>query len=323
MKLEVRHLKKSFGEKKAVNDISFTVESGRTMGFLGRNGAGKTTTMRCIMEVFHQDEGEILLDGEPFRRSEVKVGYLPEERGMYSEVSLVDQLCYFAELKGMNRIAALKAANKWIDALELGDYAKKKLKTLSKGNKQKIQISQALIDDPDILILDEPFSGLDPVNAMMIKDLIAEYMQSKDVLLIFSSHQMTLVEQFCVDVVMIQQGQLIVTGSLEELKNAMNIGDYEISVYNRTPEALYQILQEQAPDLGARVEENPVKKEQILRLQLPTEEKKQAFYQFALGHQLDLKSFEPVDNDLETIFINLAKNDELASEVQAKLLAKE
>lgn len=221
MILEVKGINKSFSGKQILHDVNFRVESGKAMGFLGRNGAGKTTTIRALMNVFEPDSGEFLLDGKLFKPNEYKIGYLPEERGMYSKVSIIDQLTYFGELKQMSRGAAKKSAYKWLEYLGLEEYAKKNLDTLSKGNQQKIQITQAVLNDPDILILDEPFSGLDPVNAGVLKDMIREFI-SKNRLVIFSSHQMGYVEEFCDDITFIQNGNIILTGDLKETKR--NLG---------------------------------------------------------------------------------------------------
>ena len=217
MILEVKGIKKTFDKTEILHGISFTVQSGKAMGFLGRNGAGKTTTFRCLMNVFKQTEGEFLLDGKPFDVNQNHIGYLPEERGMYAKVSLKDQLAYFAKLKGADNKKAAEEAEYWIDYFGLKEYTNKKLETLSKGNQQKIQIAQAFINDPAIIILDEPFSGLDPVNAQIFKDAIKEAV-AKGKLVIFSSHQMAYVEEMCDEITLIDHGNIIITGDLEEIK---------------------------------------------------------------------------------------------------------
>lgn len=225
MILEIRNINKSFSGKHILKDVSFSVESGKAMGFLGRNGAGKTTTIRILMEVFRQDSGEIYLDGKPFNRKSVRIGYLPEERGMYQKISIIDQLIYFAVLKGMNKKEAVKAANYYLKKLELETYANKKLETLSKGNQQKVQIIQAVIDDPDIVIFDEPFSGLDPVNSMILKDLIREFI-AKGRIVVFSSHQMSYVEEFCDDVAFIKKGEIVLSGNLNKIKQELGRNNF-------------------------------------------------------------------------------------------------
>ncbi|WP_282926070.1 ABC transporter ATP-binding protein [Helcococcus kunzii] len=225
MKLELKNINKSFGKTQILHDVSFEVVSGKAMGFLGRNGAGKTTTIRTLMDVFRPDSGEFLLDGKPFNRNDYKIGYLPEERGMYQNIKLLDQLIYFGELKGMTAKDAKESAVKWLERLELSEYANKKLETLSKGNQQKIQILQAVINDPDIVVFDEPFSGLDPVNSMVLKDIINEFI-SKNRVVIFSSHQMSYVEEFCDDITFIKKGKIVLTGSLDEEKARLGKDKY-------------------------------------------------------------------------------------------------
>ena len=183
MILEVKGIKKSFDKKEILHGISFTVQSGKAMGFLGRNGAGKTTTFRCLMNVFKQTEGEFLLDGKPFDVNQNHIGYLPEERGMYAKVSLKDQLAYFAKLKGADTKKAAEEAEYWIDYFGLKDYTNKKLETLSKGNQQKIQIAQAFINDPAIIILDEPTSHLDIETEFEIKEKLLELFKGRTVII--------------------------------------------------------------------------------------------------------------------------------------------
>lgn len=219
MRLDIRQVNKSFSGQQILHDVSFSVESGRAMGFLGRNGAGKTTTIRTMMDVFKPDSGSFTVDGKPLNSKDFRIGYLPEERGMYSKVNVRDQLAYFGRLKGMTKKEAVASADKWLEYTQLSDYRNKKLETLSKGNQQKVQIIQAVINEPDILILDEPFSGLDPVNAQTLKNIVMEFIQ-KNKVVIFSSHQMSYVEEFCDDVTFIKKGRIICTGGLAELKKS-------------------------------------------------------------------------------------------------------
>lgn len=222
MILTVRNISKSFtlpdgGRKQALSDISFSAESGSPLGLLGRNGAGKTTIMRIIMGVFPPDSGEVLTDGKPLSRKQASFGYLPEERGLYSKMEVLEQMIYFGKLRGLSGAQAKKEANGLLERLEMTEYAKNRLETLSKGNGQKIQLGVALLGNPDVIILDEPFSGLDPVNAMQLKSVIEE--QSKrGALIIFSSHQMPAVEDFCENIVMINEGEKVLDGRLSEIK---------------------------------------------------------------------------------------------------------
>ncbi len=218
MVLTLREIEKSFGEKKVLKGISFTAEGGKAFGLLGRNGAGKTTTIRILMNVFSQDKGEVLLDGKPIDYNKIGFGYLPEERGLYPKQKIVDQLVYFAELKGMSKKDAVKSVDFWLDRLGMSEHRNKKLETLSKGNQQKIQLITALAHDPDIVILDEPFSGLDPVNAMLLKDVVKETI-AKGKIVLFSSHQMNYIEEFCDSIAILNGGRIVLTGDLREIKH--------------------------------------------------------------------------------------------------------
>ena len=177
MNLKIESLFKSFNEKQVLKGETFVAQSGRALGLLGRNGAGKTTTIRIIMGVFPADSGEITLDGKPLNNKLVQIGYLPEEHGLYPKVSIEDQLIYLAELRGMKKSDAKSSIIHWLKRLDMMQYQNKKLDTLSKGNQQKIGLAAALVANPDFIILDEPFSGLDPVNAMILKDIVKELIE--------------------------------------------------------------------------------------------------------------------------------------------------
>ena len=217
MVLELRNIEKSFGEKKVLTGVSFKAEGGRAFGLLGRNGAGKTTSIRILMDVFPANSGEVLLDGKPIDYNKIGIGYLPEERGLYPKKTIIDQLTYFAELKGMSAKAAVKAVDYWLERLGMTEYRNKRLDTLSKGNQQKIQLITALAHDPNIVILDEPFSGLDPVNAMLLKDVVKEQI-AKGKIVLFSSHQMSYIEEFCDSIAIINAGKVVLTGDLHDIK---------------------------------------------------------------------------------------------------------
>lgn len=217
MLLELNNINKSFGEKEVLRKISFRAESGKAFGLLGRNGAGKTTTIRILMNVFSADSGDILIDGKPIDHRQISIGYLPEERGLYPKKIILDQLVYFAELKGMNKREAVKSVDYWLDRLGMTEYRNKRLDTLSKGNQQKIQLVTALAHDPHIVILDEPFSGLDPVNAMLLKEVVKEQI-SKGKIVLFSSHQMSYIEEFCDSIAIINKGEIAISGELYDIK---------------------------------------------------------------------------------------------------------
>lgn len=217
MVLELKHIEKSFGEKRVLQDVSFRAEGGKAFGLLGRNGAGKTTSIRILMNVFPADGGKVLVDGAPIDYKALRIGYLPEERGLYPKKQILDQLTYFAELKGMDRKSAVKAVDHWLERLGMTEYRNKRLDILSKGNQQKIQLITALAHDPHLIILDEPFSGLDPVNAMLLKDVVKEQIASGKIVL-FSSHQMNYIEEFCDSIAILNAGQVALCGDLHDIK---------------------------------------------------------------------------------------------------------
>ena len=217
MILELKNINKSFGTKEVLKGVSFAAEGGKAFGLLGRNGAGKTTSIRILMNVFPANSGEVLIDGKPIDYNKIGIGYLPEERGLYPKKLIIDQLVYFAELKGLSAKDAVKAVDYWLGRLGMTEHRNKKLDTLSKGNQQKIQLITALAHDPDIVILDEPFSGLDPVNAMLLKDVVKEQI-AKGKIVLFSSHQMSYIEEFCDSIAIINAGKVAISGDLHEIK---------------------------------------------------------------------------------------------------------
>lgn len=241
MKLEIKDITKSFGEKKVLKGVSFSVESGAALGLLGRNGAGKTTTIRIIMGLFAPDSGEVLLDGKPFDIRRENVGYMPEERGLYPKKRVFEQLVYFAELRGLDKKTAGENADKLLERLKMTEYKNAKLMTLSKGNQQKIQLIATLICDPDIVVLDEPFSGLDPVNAKLLKDVVRELIENGKIV-IFSSHQMNYIEEFCDDILILNGGSVAVSGPIKEIKHSFTHGKAVIS--SDENEKLMKILSE-------------------------------------------------------------------------------
>lgn len=296
MKLEIKNLDKSFGKTQILHDVTFTVESGRAMGFLGRNGAGKTTTIRTLMNVFKPDRGEFLVDGEKLDRKKYKIGYLPEERGMYQKINILDQLVYFGELKGMKKADAKKRAMDGLERLELQDYANKKMETLSKGNQQKVQILQSVINDPDIVIFDEPFSGLDPVNARVLKDIIMEYIE-KDRIVLFSSHQMNLVEEFCDDITFIKQGHILLSDSLEVEKVKRGMGKFLLKTKEKDLSRLKSV------EIINDVQE--MKDEYLIEVDKDQDTNYLLTDIIKTGIQVD--AFKPFRPSLEEIFIDLDK----------------
>ncbi|HHW45483.1 MAG TPA: ATP-binding cassette domain-containing protein [Clostridiales bacterium] len=219
MELSALSVTKTFGEKIVLDNINLTARAGQALGLLGPNGAGKTTLIRIIMGVFPPDSGRIEVDNKQISRSSVKFGYLPEERGLYPKHKILDQMIYFGTLRGLSRKTAEKQAKYWLERFEMGQYQNSPLLTLSKGNQQKIQLAVTLICDPDIIILDEPFSGLDPVNAGLLKEIVVEQVKSGKIV-IFSSHQMSYVEEFCDNILLINKGRMVLEGNLRQIKRS-------------------------------------------------------------------------------------------------------
>jgi ABC-2 type transport system ATP-binding protein len=218
--LRVSNVTKRFGEFTAVDDLSFDVRAGRVFGFLGPNGAGKTTTIRMIVGITFPDEGAIELFGERVSPAlQNRIGYLPEERGLYKKMKVVDQLKYFAALKGVSGGEAEKRIDFWLERMRLSEWKRKKTSDLSKGMQQKIQFISTVLHDPDLLILDEPFSGLDPVNVEFMIDVLAEFRTQRKTV-IFSTHLMETAERLCHDIILINRARMVVGGSLREVKES-------------------------------------------------------------------------------------------------------
>jgi len=218
--LRVENVTKRFGEFTAVDNLSFNVRAGRVFGFLGPNGAGKTTTIRMIVGITAPDEGLIELFGERMSaRLQDRIGYLPEERGLYKKMKIVDQLRYFAALKDVSGAEAEKRIDFWLERMNLAEWKKKKTTDLSKGMQQKIQFISTVLHDPDLLILDEPFSGLDPVNVEFMIEVLSEF-KSQDKTIIFSTHLMETAERLCHDILLINRSKKVVSGSLREVKES-------------------------------------------------------------------------------------------------------
>ncbi|MGB7207361.1 MAG: ATP-binding cassette domain-containing protein [Pyrinomonadaceae bacterium] len=216
--LRVANVSKRFGDFTAVEDLSFNVRSGRVFGFLGPNGAGKTTTIRMIVGITAPDEGKIELFGQRMSSDlQNHIGYLPEERGLYKKMKIVDQLRYFAALKDVPTSEADKRIDRWLERMNLGEWKNKKTTDLSKGMQQKIQFISTVLHDPDLLILDEPFSGLDPINVEFMIDVLAEF-KTQEKTIIFSTHLMETAERLCNDILLINKSKKVIGGSLREVK---------------------------------------------------------------------------------------------------------
>ncbi len=229
MGLVLKNVSKSFIGKKAVDEISFSLDKPGVFGLLGTNGAGKTTTIRMLLGIIKKDSGEITWNGKKVDRKSVNFGYLPEERGVYPKVKIYDQLMYFAELKGMNKCDADKAIKEWAEKLKVEEYMQMPAEKLSKGNQQKIQFMTAVIHNPELVVLDEPFSGLDPVNTELLKNIIISLVQNGK-FVIMSAHQMSTIEEFCSDILILNKGKTVLKGNLREIKDGYKANRVQIEV---------------------------------------------------------------------------------------------
>lgn len=298
MRLEVKELRKSFSEKEVLHGISFCVESGKVLGLLGRNGAGKTTTIRILMDVFKANSGEILIDGKKFEPRKYQIGYLPEERGLYPKKKVTEQIVYLAQLRGIPAKKAKESTKLWLKKLGIEEYADKVLDSLSKGNQQKVQLAQTLVCDPEIVILDEPFSGLDPVNAQILKDTVRELI-SQNKLVIFSSHQMSYVEEFCEEIAIINKGEIVLSGNLKEIKKEFGNNRLILSANNLTSDDLKSICEEKFNNL---VIVNEVKKDCLI-LELLDNTTKNQLLENILKENIDIEKFSMYEPDLTDIFV--------------------
>ena len=297
MRLTAENITKSFGAKQVLKGIDLGVESGRALGLLGRNGAGKTTMIRIIMQVFPADNGRVLLDGKPLDTNQIKIGYLPEERGLYPKKVILEQLLYFAALRSVSARQAKKDALRLLDRLGMGEYANKKLDTLSKGNQQKIQLIATLICDPQIVILDEPFSGLDPVNAMLLEDLVKECIQQGKIVF-FSSHQMNYVEEFCNEIAILNQGKIVLSGNIREIKRGYERNRLLIST--RQAENVRQWASALPAELVTQVGEQ----EGDLLVTLSDAGQKDAFLSALTAQGFDIDGFRVYEPSLNDIFVS-------------------
>ena len=228
MGLKLENVSKKFVGKQAVDNISFEVDKPSVFGLLGTNGAGKTTTIRMLLGIIKKDTGEITWNGKKVERKSVNFGYLPEERGVYPKTKIYDQLMYFANLKGMSRKDADEAIKRWAKVLKVEEYIQMPAEKLSKGNQQKIQFMTAIIHDPELIVLDEPFSGLDPVNTEILKNIIIDLVKEGKYI-IMSSHQMSSIEEFCTDILILNKGKTVLKGNLKEIKEGYKANRLEIS----------------------------------------------------------------------------------------------
>ena len=298
MKLEVKNIKKTFGETEVLHGISFSISSGKALGLLGRNGAGKTTTIRILMDVFKANEGEIMIDGKKFNPKDFQIGYLPEERGLYPKKKVIDQLMYLGNLRGISLKEAKTNGKFWLKRLGIEEYENRLLETLSKGNQQKVQLAQTLVCNPEIVILDEPFSGLDPVNAQILKDVVTDLIEDGK-LVIFSSHQMNYVEEFCEDIAIINKGDVVLSGNLKDIKKDFGKNKLMLSANNYSPIELKEKCEEYFVDI-IRVDE--VMKEFVI-LELKESRSKNDLLSEIIKSDIDVEKFGEYEPSLNDIFV--------------------
>lgn len=299
MKLEVKDITKSFGDKQVLHGISFEVQSGRALGLLGRNGAGKTTTIRILMDVFRANSGEVLLDGEKFNQRKHLIGYLPEERGLYPKKKVIEQMVYLGRIRGISKSEAVANSKKWLKRLGVLEYENAKLETLSKGNQQKVQLASTLVCDPDIVILDEPFSGLDPVNSRILQDVVMELI-GQNKIVIFSSHQMSYVEEFCKDIVIINKGDVVLSGDLDNIKREFGKNQLVVSAVDKTLDDLENIINEQMSDI---LEITGRTKEELIIKNVADVSRKQILSKF-ISENIEIERFETYKPSLNDIFVS-------------------
>ena len=291
MGLKIEKVSKYYGEKLAVDNISFEMNEPGVFGLLGTNGAGKTTTIRMILGIIKKDAGEITWNGQNVERKNVNFGYLPEERGIYPKTKIIEQLMYFAELKGMKKQEAAKEIDYWLKRLKVEEYKELQAEKLSKGNQQKIQFITAILNNPELIVLDEPFSGLDPINTELLKEVIIELVQ-KGKYIIMSSHQMSSIEEFCKDVVIINKGKTVLKGNLKKIKDEYPSKRLEINVDSD--------ISKYINESGMKIEKNLDNNYEIL---MDKEEQAQLLMKTLVLQGINIKKFELKKPSLNEIFI--------------------
>jgi len=297
--LEVKNLSKSFGELKAVDNVSFTVPEGSIFGLLGRNGAGKTTTIRMMMNIIMPDSGEINFKGiNAGPEFNSKVGYLPEERGLYKKMKVLDTLKFFAEIKGKKGKQITKLAKEYLERFDLSDRMNSKIEDLSKGNQQKVQFISTLLHNPEVLILDELFSGLDPINTNLMKNIILE-LKAKGKIILFSTHVMEFAERMCDHIAIIDNGKIKLNGSISEIKadrSKLNVGlNYEgdISFLHHHP--IIENISDYGNNVGIRVK---------------SEDDIQKLLKLLVDNKIVVKKFDANEISLQEIFIDLVGKED-------------
>ncbi len=302
--LQIENISKKFEKHQALNDVSFGVEQGKIFGLLGPNGAGKTTLIRIINRIFEPDTGNVFINNEPLQPAHImQIGYLPEERGLYKKMKVGEQILYFAQLKGLNRQEAVREANFWLERLEAKGWWNKKIEELSKGMQQKIQFIITVLHRPKLIILDEPFSGLDPINADLIKKQIM-WLKEQGTTIIFSTHNMASVEEICEDIVLLNNSQIVLTGNLLEIKKEFSTNTFYV--------AFNQLFKDVADAENYKFEKiNPENDELGFKVKLPDEQTGDFLaYCSEIGNVINFYEIRP---SLHEIFIKvITKNKKQA-----------
>ncbi|MGC4232825.1 MAG: ABC transporter ATP-binding protein [Niabella sp.] len=304
--LEVKNLKKYFATQKAVDDISLSIEQGQIFGLLGPNGAGKTTLIRMITGIFYPDNGSIIFDGQPFNPANdiAKIGYMPEERGLYKKMKIGEQTLYLAQLKGISKKEATGKIKEWFAKFEMESWWNKKVEDLSKGMQQKLQFVTTVLHNPKLIILDEPFSGLDPVNSNLIKDEIFNLAQ-KGATIIFSTHRMEQVEEICDHIILVNRGQKILDGTVHQVKQDFKEDLYRISLAGT----------------GNDITDNEVfvikdRSDNSLIIQKQEGKSNNEILQYLLSNGASIESFNEILPSLNDIFIRQVEGTPLARRFQ-------
>lgn len=304
--LDVRNLKKYFATQKAVDDISLSIEKGTIYGLLGPNGAGKTTLIRMITGIFFPDEGEIFLDGKKFDplNDVIHIGYMPEERGLYKKMKIGEQALYLAQLKGLSRSVAMERVKEWFIKFEMQSWWNKKVEDLSKGMSQKLQFVITVLHNPKLIILDEPFSGLDPVNSNLIKDEIYKLAQNGSTI-IFSTHRMEQVEEICTHIALVNKGKKILDGTVKDIKQ-----DFKENLFSIGAEHLPQSLNGEAPFelVGTKNQQSVVR--------IKEGNKPNDVLKYLIGQGVVIHSFNEILPSLNDIFIRLVEGTPAARQFQ-------
>lgn len=299
--LSIREVTKRYHNHLAVDQVSFDMPEGRIMGLLGPNGAGKTSLIRIITTITKADAGTVFFNGNPLNHNHpAEIGYLPEERGLYKKMKVGEQLLYLAQLKGLDHTEAKRAIEHWLEKFEIQDWWGKKIEELSKGMQQKIQFVSTIVHKPKLIILDEPFSGLDPINTNLIKAQIEE-LNASGTSVIFSTHRMEQVEEICEDIVLINQGRNILDGKVAEIKEAHKDHIFKFSYVGDLPPEMHENDQIRASDADS------------ITIQLPDLREANRFMKTLIDHQVMIKDFTEILPTLNDIFIKkVTERDEQA-----------